>query len=184
MTFISKYLFKFIILICHRSLIKNKHNTLKEDYNKLKDNYNTCKGFKTSIDDKTSKDVTMTKADKTYYNNNSYIDDEPAKKKQKVDTNRIHFMKLVSSREDETKPFKPQFKSLLKPIKEIASTSSEEGPMETGCEESTKSELKSSDKIVKPKILVKDPNELMNADEYIRGQKILNFDKNPLARKG
>lgn len=166
-TFISKYLFNFIVLIHFRSLIKNQYNTAKEDCNTLKKydiNYE-------DIDDKKSKDVIMTKADKTYNNNNS-SEDEPASKKQKLETNGIDVLKLAISRESETLTFKSQFKSSLKPNNEIAINSTEEVPME----ESIKSK-KSSAKNVKSIITVIDPRKMMDEDQYKMWMKKLSVSK-------
>ncbi|CAI6376358.1 unnamed protein product [Macrosiphum euphorbiae] len=147
---------------CKLSFIKNKHNTPKEDFNKLKEDYNTYyKDFKTSLDDKTPKDVTMTKADKTYNKNNSSMDDEPAEKIQKVDTNRIDVLKLVIYRDGKTKKFKSQFKSSLKTNNENVTTSTEEVSME----ESIESE-KSSEKNVRSMIRVVDLRKIMDEDNY------------------
>ncbi|KAL5238286.1 hypothetical protein ACI65C_005696 [Semiaphis heraclei] len=93
------------------SLIQNKNNTLNEDSIILKD-VKTPKDVKTSEGDKTS------------------IDDGPAEKKQKLNTNEIDVLKLVLSRDDETHNFRSQYKSSLKPESEvkqepIASTSTE-----------------------------------------------------------
>ncbi|XP_003246246.1 uncharacterized protein LOC100568840 [Acyrthosiphon pisum] len=146
---------------CKLSLNKNQHNTLKEDCNKLKENDNFYKDVKTSIDDKMTKDETTTKADITYNNNYSSIEDEPANKKQKVDTNRIDVLELVISRDGNTKQFKPQFKSPLKTNNEIATTSAEE----VSLEESIESE-KSLEKSVKSMIRIIDPRKMMDEDNY------------------
>jgi len=103
----------------------------------------------------------MTKADKTYNKNNSSIVDEPAKKKQKVDKNRIDVLKLVICRVGKTEKFKSQFKSPLKTNKEIDTTSTEEVSME----ESIESE-KSSEKNVKSMIRIIDPKKMMDEDAY------------------
>jgi len=95
MTFIWKHLFKLIIFINFRSLIKNKDTPKEDDNNALKQD-KTCETNRTSKDDKKSKVV------KTSENSNTSIDDEPAKKKQKLDTNGIDVLKLVLSREGET----------------------------------------------------------------------------------
>lgn len=123
--------------------------------------------FKTSADARTSKDVKTAKE-------NTSIDDEPSKKKQKVDRNGINVFEL--SRDCETNKCKSQLKSSLKPIKEIDST--EDLPMEISCEESTKSE-NSSAKKVKPIIWVKDINKMMDSDQCIRWLEMINFIQKP-----
>lgn len=70
-------------------------------------------------------------------NNDAFINDKPAKKKQKKDTNGINDFKFVLSIDDKPDRFKSKFKSLLKPNEKVASTRNEEVPMEIDCEEST-----------------------------------------------
>ncbi|XP_016661291.1 uncharacterized protein LOC100574406 [Acyrthosiphon pisum] len=144
------------------------------------------KDVKTSRDDKKSKDVKTPKDDKTTKENTS-IDDEPAKKKQKLDTNGIDVLKFVLSREGETHKFKSQFKSSLKLNKEIASTSTAEEvpivvdcqePIVIDCEESTTS-ANSSATNVKQKLWVKDLKKMMDADNYIKWLKIINYKNKP-----
>ncbi|XP_060872577.1 uncharacterized protein LOC132946544 isoform X2 [Metopolophium dirhodum] len=159
---------------CKLSLNKNQHNTPKEDCNKLKENDNFYKDDKTFIDDKTTKDITMTKADITYKNNYASIKDEPANKKQKLETNGIDVLKLELSRESETLKFKSQFKSSLKTNKEIATTSAEEVSME----ESIESE-KSSEKNVKSMIRVIDPRKMMDEKAYKMWMKNYHFGIKP-----
>ncbi|XP_016656958.1 uncharacterized protein LOC115032989 [Acyrthosiphon pisum] len=76
-------------------LIKNKDTPKEDDNNALKQD-KTCKINIISKEDKKSKVV------KTSENSNTSIDDEPANKKQKLDTNGIDVLKLVLSREGET----------------------------------------------------------------------------------
>jgi len=164
MTFTSKHLIKFLIFINFRSLIKNK-DTTKEDDNALKQD-KKCKTNITSKDDKKSKVV------KTSKNSNTSIDGEPAKKKQKLDTNGIDVLKLVLSREGETHKFKSQFKSALKSNKEIASNNAEEVPIIIDCDEITESS-NSSAKNLKPRIWVIDPKEMMDENNFIKWMKIV-----------
>ncbi|CAI6366245.1 unnamed protein product [Macrosiphum euphorbiae] len=77
------------------SLIKNKDTPKEEDNNALKQD-ETCKTNTTSKDDKKSKVV------KTSENSNTSVDDEPVKKKQKLNKNETDVLKLVLSRESET----------------------------------------------------------------------------------
>ncbi|XP_060870647.1 uncharacterized protein LOC132945048 [Metopolophium dirhodum] len=129
----------------------------------------TCKTNITSKDDKNSKVVTTSN-----YSNTS-IDGEPAKKKQKLDTNGIDVLKLVLSREGQTHKFKSQFKSAFKSNKEIASTIAEEIPMLIDCDEFTESE-NSSAKNLKPRIWVIDPKKMMDTNNYIRWMKMISPD--------
>lgn len=103
----------------------------------------------------------MTKADKTYNKNNSSMDDEPAEKIQKVDTNRIDVLKLVIYRDDKTKKFKSRFKSSLKTNNENVTTSTEEVSMEEPIESE-----KSSEKNVRSMIRVVDLRKIMDEDNY------------------
>lgn len=163
------------------SLIKNKDNTSEEDTSKndkickddtISTNENKCKDKTTSKSDKTpkedkiSKDDKMFKEIKTSKDKNSSTDDEPAKKKQKMNTNRIDVLKLVLSREGETDKFKSQFKSSLKPNKEIVSARIEDVPMEIDCDASTES-ANSSAISVRQRIFVIDPRKMMNDDKYL-----------------
>ncbi|XP_060877923.1 uncharacterized protein LOC132950461 isoform X2 [Metopolophium dirhodum] len=141
------------------SLIKNK-DPPKEDDNVLKQD----KICKTNITSKVDKKSKVTKTSK---NSNTSIDSEPAKKKQKLDTNGIDVLKLVLSREGETHKFKSQFKSALKSNKEIASTNAEEVPMVIDCNEFTESS-NSSAKNLNPRIWVIDPREMMDENNYIK----------------
>ncbi|KAL4143659.1 hypothetical protein QTP88_005969 [Uroleucon formosanum] len=144
---------------------KNK-DTPKEVDNALKQD-KTCKtDLKTSKNDKKSKVV------KTSKNSNTSIDDEPAKKKKKLDTNGIDVLKLVLSREGETHKFKSQFKSALKSNKEMASTSTEEVPMVIDCDEVTESE-NSSTKNLKPRIWVIDVKKMMDEDNLLRWKEMI-----------
>jgi len=100
------------------------------------------------------------------------IDDEPAEKKQKLDTNGIDVFKSVLCRESETRTFESQLNSSLKPIKEIASTSIKEVPTVIDYDESAKTE-NSSAKNVWPRINVIDARKMMEKDKYINWMKIL-----------
>ncbi|XP_003246470.1 uncharacterized protein LOC100574764 [Acyrthosiphon pisum] len=148
------------------SLIKNK-DTPKEDDNALKQD-KTCKTNITSKDDKKSKVV------KTSKNSNTSIDGEPAKKKQKLDTNGIDVLKMVLSREGETHKFKSQFKSALKTNKEIISTNAEV-PMVIDCDEITESSNSSANNL-KPRIWVIDPRKMMDENNFIKWMKMIRPD--------
>ncbi|CAI6359648.1 unnamed protein product [Macrosiphum euphorbiae] len=160
---------------------KTPKNVITSKNFKTPKDVKTSKGFKTPEDVKTSKDVKSSKVDKTYKDNTS-IDDEPAKKKQKLDTNGIDVLKLVLSREGETHKFKSKFKSSLRPKKEIASTSTaEEVPIVIDCEESVLDcvSANSSATNVKQRVWVKDVKKMMDVDNYMRWQEMINYKNKP-----
>jgi len=103
----------------------------------------------------------MNKADKTYNNNNSSIEDEPDNKKQKLETNGMDVLILGLSMESETLKLKSQFKSSLKTNKEITITNTEEVSMAEFIESE-----KSSGKNLKSMIKVIDPRKMMEEDDY------------------
>ncbi|CAI6352395.1 unnamed protein product [Macrosiphum euphorbiae] len=144
---------------------KTPKNVITSKDFKMPKDVEASKDFKTPEDVKTSKDVKPSKVDKTYKDNTS-IDDEPAKKKQKLDTNGIDVLKLVS----------------LRPKKEIASTSTaEEVPLVIDCEESVVDcvSANSSATNVEQKVWVKDLKKMMDVDNYKRWQKIFNYNNKP-----
>jgi len=84
-----------------------------------------------------------------------------------LDTNGLDVLKLVLSREGETDKFKSQFKSSLKPNKEIVSTSNEDVQMEIDSEISPDLTNSAANNLY-GKIQLIDPKKMMSEDMYKR----------------
>ncbi|XP_016661575.1 uncharacterized protein LOC100574457 [Acyrthosiphon pisum] len=97
--------------------------------------------------------------------NNISIDEEPVKKKQKLDTNGIDILKL-EFREGETQ-FKSKVKSSLRPNNEISSANTKEVPTVIDC--ATESATSSAEN-VRPKIWVKDFKKMVD-EAYLSSNK-------------